>query len=167
MNENRTDVKAVNELSNRLGHINVDATVNVYSRLTENLSKEKTVADRENLDYYDFCKKIGAYVTRYYFDIVLNDYMESDLSKEEFIENYLKKWGQEIFVSNGVKYVATDICYDDDLVDEGDDGDEVDIYKLLCTLSEREYIERKRLSNVVNNLRDICSEFEIPDSEEF
>ena len=164
MNENKTDVRTANELISRLGHKKVDKTVNVYSHMTETLSEHKK---REDFNYLDFCKRINAYVTRHYFDIVLNDYMGSNLSKEEFIENYLKKWGQEIFVSNGVRYVATDICYDDDLVDEGDDGDEVDIYKLLCTLSEREYNVQERLSNVVNKLRDICSDFEIPDNEEY
>ena len=134
------------------------------------MDNNNSAATKNDLDYYEFCQQTGTFITRDYFGIILDDYAESGLPKEVFIEKYMNDNGYEFFYSNGLRYSANDIYSEfGDLVDNENYDDEIDILKLMCSMSDYIYQLHDRLCHTEQELISLCAELknQIPNSVNF
>lgn len=122
---------------------------------------------KSDLDYYDFCQQTGTFITRRYFGTILDAYAESGLPKEAFIEKYMNDNGYEFFYSNGLRYSANDIYSEfGDIVDDENYDDEIDILKLMCSMSDYIYQLHDQLCRTEQELISVYKELkdQIPNS---
>ena len=122
------------------------------TRTTDNNNAEVTKSD---LNYLEFCKKIGAFITRDGFDMALDEYAESGLSKQQFIEKYKQDYKAEFFDSGNLQFVMSDIYSEfEDRIDAENSDCEIDMLKLLCALSEKNFQLHDQLYYIQDKLID-------------